>query len=96
MATWRTRITDIPIKLLVDNILPFCGSKDVLSLRRTNRFFAPIATDETVKEDLKRSLSDSNPVASPAPGPSGACGSRSIVKPHICSRQMFAYDSMVL
>jgi len=42
-----TIITDIPVKVFTDNILPFCEAKDVISLCCTNTFFAPIATDET-------------------------------------------------
>jgi len=44
-ATWRAVITDIPVKIFTDNILPFCKIKDVLSLCRTNKFFAVIMTD---------------------------------------------------
>jgi len=44
--TWIT-ITDIPVKVFASNILPFCEVKDVVSLGRTNRFFALVATDET-------------------------------------------------
>ena len=40
MVCWRARITDIPVALLINRILPFCGAKDVLSLGCTNRFFA--------------------------------------------------------
>ena len=41
-----TKITDIPVKVLTNNILPFCEVKDVLSLGRTNKFFALIAADD--------------------------------------------------
>jgi len=40
MVTLWARITDIPIKLLINNILSFCEAKDVLSLSCTNKFFA--------------------------------------------------------
>ena len=40
-------ITDIPVKLLINNVLPFCGLKDVLSLGCTNKFFAQVANDDT-------------------------------------------------
>jgi len=44
---WGARITDIPAKVFIDNILPFCEVEDVLSLGSTNKFFALIAADET-------------------------------------------------
>ena len=43
--TWTT-ITDIPVKVLTDNILPFCEAEDVISLGCTNKFFALVATNE--------------------------------------------------
>jgi len=46
-ATWRTEITDVPVKVLIDNILPLCEIKDVLSLGCTNRFFDFVTTDST-------------------------------------------------
>ena len=46
MATQRTGIADTPVELLIDNILPLCEVKDVLSLGRTNKFFALIAADD--------------------------------------------------
>ena len=46
MAALWIRITDIPFKVLTDDVLPFCEAKDVLSLGCTNRLFALIATDE--------------------------------------------------
>jgi len=46
MAAQRTGIADTPVELLIDNILPFCEVKDVLSLGRTNKFFALIAADD--------------------------------------------------
>ena len=46
MATQRTGIADIPVELLLDNILPFCEAKDVLSLGCTNKLFALVTTDD--------------------------------------------------
>ena len=46
-ATWRAEITDIPVKVLKNNILPFCEVKDVFSLSCTNKFFALITTENT-------------------------------------------------
>ena len=46
MSTQRTGIADIPVELLIDNILPFCEAKDVFSLGCTNKFFALITTDD--------------------------------------------------
>ena len=46
-VTWGTTITDIPLKVLMDNILPFCETKDVISLSCTNKFFALITTGKT-------------------------------------------------
>ena len=43
MVSWRATITDIPVGLLINRILPFCEAKDVLSLGCTNRFFALVA-----------------------------------------------------
>ena len=45
VATWKTDITDIPVKVLMDNIFPFCETKDVISLGCTNKFFALILTN---------------------------------------------------
>jgi len=45
-ATWRAKIMDIPVEVLLDNILPFCEAEDVLSLGCTNKFFALVTTDE--------------------------------------------------
>ena len=45
-ATWRIGFTDIPAKVLINNILPLCEVKDVLSFGCTNNFFALIASDE--------------------------------------------------
>ena len=47
MTALSSKITDIPAKLLVDNVLPLCGCKDVLSLGCTNKFFALVANDDT-------------------------------------------------
>ena len=47
MAALWTRITDIPVKVLMNNILPFCEAKDLLSLGRTNWFFALVIAGET-------------------------------------------------
>jgi len=44
-TTWRAVITDIPVKIFTENILPFCKVKDVLSLCCTSKFFALIMTD---------------------------------------------------
>ena len=46
MATPWTVITDIPVHVITDNVLPFCETKDVISLGCTNKFFA-LTTDET-------------------------------------------------
>ena len=46
MAAHRTGIADIPVELLIDNILPFCEAKDVVSLGCTNKFFALLTTDD--------------------------------------------------
>ena len=45
-ATWMTKITDIPVRVLINNILSLCKVKDVLSLGCTNRFFALVVADE--------------------------------------------------
>ena len=45
MATCWAQITDIPIEVLVNRILPFCEGKDVLSLGCTNKLFALVAND---------------------------------------------------
>lgn len=47
MATRRTKITDVPAKLLINNVLPFCEGRDVLSLGCTNKFFALVTNDDT-------------------------------------------------
>ena len=46
MATVWGIITDIPTKVLINNILPLCEAKDVLSLGCTNKFFALVAADD--------------------------------------------------
>jgi len=43
---------DIPIKVLINNILPFCETKDVISLGCTSKFFALIATDMFWRQKL--------------------------------------------
>ena len=47
MAGLWTKITDIPVKLFVDNVLPFCEAKDVVSLGCANKFFALVANNNT-------------------------------------------------
>lgn len=42
----RAGITDIPVKVFIDRILPFCESRDVLSLGHTNKLLALVAADE--------------------------------------------------
>jgi SCF-associated factor 1 len=46
MTSQKTGIADIPVEVLIDNILPFCGAKDVFALGCTNRFFALVTTDD--------------------------------------------------
>jgi len=46
-ALWAG-ITDIPAKVFIDNLLPFCGTKDVISLGCTNKLLALVTTDETL------------------------------------------------
>ena len=46
MSTHKSGIADMPVELLIDNILPFCDAKDVFSLGCTNKFFALITTDD--------------------------------------------------
>ena len=41
----KIAIMDLPIKLLTNQILPFCEVRDMLSLGCTNRFFALIMSD---------------------------------------------------
>lgn len=48
MAPQKIGIADIPVEVLIDNILPFCEVKDVFSLGCTNKFFALITTDDTL------------------------------------------------
>ena len=38
---------DIPARLLINSVLPFCELKDVISLGCTNKFFALVANDDT-------------------------------------------------
>jgi len=46
MSAQKTGIADIPVELLIDNLLPFCEAKDVFSLGCTNKFFALVTTDD--------------------------------------------------
>ena len=50
MATQRTGIVDIPVKLLIDNILPFCEAKEMFSLGCTNKFFALVTTNDMFRK----------------------------------------------
>jgi len=45
-ATWRAVITDIPVKIFTDRILPLFKAEDALSLGCTNKFFALVTADE--------------------------------------------------
>ena len=45
MAALWTRVTDIPVKLFIDRILPFCEVRDMLSLGCTSKFFALVVDD---------------------------------------------------
>ena len=47
VATWMIKIADIPVGVLINNILPFCEIKDVLSFGCTNKFFALAVADES-------------------------------------------------
>ena len=40
VATWKIKITDIPVGVFIHNLLPLCKIKDALSLGCTNKFFA--------------------------------------------------------
>ena len=40
-------LTDIPIEIFLDNLLPFASARDVLSFGSTNKLFAAICADET-------------------------------------------------
>ncbi|KAI0306063.1 RCC1/BLIP-II [Multifurca ochricompacta] len=40
-------ITNIPLEVFLDNLLPFTPVRDVLSLGSTNKFFAAVSADET-------------------------------------------------
>ena len=44
-AIRKIAITDLPVELLANKILPFCKVRDMLSLGCTNRFFALITSD---------------------------------------------------
>ena len=46
MASQNTGIADIPVEVLIDNILPFCDVKDVFSIGCTNKFFALVTADD--------------------------------------------------
>ena len=48
LVTRRAKITDIPVRLLTNKILPFCGVRDILSLGCTNKFFAHIMSDDAL------------------------------------------------
>ena len=45
-ANWRAVITDIPVEIFTDRILPFFKAEDALSLGCTNKFFALVSTNE--------------------------------------------------
>ena len=47
VAAGTIKITDIPAEVLVNNVLPFCRTKDAVSLGCTNKFFALAVADET-------------------------------------------------
>ena len=40
-------LTDIPVEVFLDNLLPFAQVGDILSLGSTNKFFAALSADET-------------------------------------------------
>ena len=40
-------LTDIPVEVFLDNLLPYAAVRDVLSLGSTNKSFAAICADET-------------------------------------------------
>ena len=40
-------ISDIPVEVLLDNLLPFAQVNDILSLGSTNKYFAALSADET-------------------------------------------------
>ena len=46
MTTLWTKVTDIPVGLFINRILPLCEVKDVLSLGCTNKFFALVVNDD--------------------------------------------------
>ena len=46
MVAQRVGIADIPVEVLIDNLLPLCGVKDVYSLGCTNKFFALVTADD--------------------------------------------------
>ena len=45
-AARKIGITDLPVRLLTDKILPFCEVKDILSLGCTSKFFAVIMSGD--------------------------------------------------
>ena len=40
-------LADIPVEVLLDNLLPFSQVRDVLSLGSTNKYFAALCADDT-------------------------------------------------
>ena len=40
-------ITDIPVEVFLDNLLPFASVRDIRNFGSTNKFFAAICADET-------------------------------------------------
>jgi hypothetical protein len=40
-------LSQIPVEVFLDNILPLCSVPDILSLGSTNRFFALVTSDDT-------------------------------------------------
>lgn len=40
-------LSEVPVEVLLDNVLPFCEVPDLLALGSTNRFFALLASDDT-------------------------------------------------
>ncbi|PSR71035.1 hypothetical protein PHLCEN_2v13083 [Hermanssonia centrifuga] len=57
------RITEIPVEIYLDNLLPFLPVQDLSRLGTTNRFFYLLSSDETfwkrkIEEDFNFSVSD--------------------------------------
>ena len=48
LVTQKAGITDIPVRLLTNEILLFCGVRDMLPLGCTNKFFAHIMSDDAL------------------------------------------------